>query len=202
MNQANTCVATLVIGDAYRRDFDRFCRSRLECYCARYGYDLKVLPSVIRELPGKKLTWQKILLPELPWWQDYNQVCVMDSDILVATDAPALPVILADRIGCVPDKLRDQVNSGVLVYAPGRAVAECFAEALKDPEPYWDQRALSKVMRERSMETMIDPRFNRQVFLRCRSLPATLFKHHWFYHACAGKSKAWAIHYWLRLWDR
>jgi hypothetical protein len=202
MNQANTCVATIVIGDAYLRDFNRSCRSRLERYCARHGYDLKVLSSVIRNLPGKKLTWQKILLPELPWWQDYDQVCVMDSDVLVANDAPALPVIPAGQIGCVPDKLPDQINSGVLVYAPGRAVAECFAEALKDTDPLWDQRALSRVMRERGMETMIDPRFNRQVFLRCRSLPATLFKRHWLYHACADKSKARAIHYWLRLCGR
>lgn len=202
MKQANTCIATIVIGKRYQQDYDRFCRSRLERYCARHGYDLKVLPSMIRELPGKKLTWQKILLPELPWWRTYGQVCIMDSDILVAKDAPSLPIIPAGRIGCVPDKLPDQINSGILVYAPGQAVAECFAEALEDPEPYWDQRALSRVMRKRGMETMIDPRFNRLCFFRCRSLPATLFKRHWFYHVCGGKSKARAVHGWLKLSGR
>ena len=202
MNQANTCIATIVIGARYQNAFNRFCRARLENYCARHGYDLKILTTVIRELPGKKLTWQKILLPELPWWRTYDQVCIMDSDILVANDAPALPVISADQIGCVPDKLPDQINSGVLVYAPGEAVAACFAEALKDPEPYWDQRALSRVMRERNMEAVLDGRFNRQVFLRCRSLPSTLFGRHWFYHALSGKSKIRLIHYWLKMAGR
>lgn len=202
MNQANTCLVTIVIGDAYQRHFDCFCHSRLERYSARCGYDLKILSSEVRKLPGKSLTWQKVLLPELSWWQEYSQICVMDSDILIANDAPPLPVIPSGQIGCVLDKLPDQINSGVLVYAPGRAVSDCFAEALKDPEPYWDQRVLSKIMRERGMEMLIDPRFNRQFFLRCRSLPATLFKRHWFYHACAGKSKTRAIHYWLRLCGR
>lgn len=202
MNQANTCVTTIVIGKAYQRDFDRYCRSRLEDYCSRHRYDLKILTSAIRDLPGKKLTWQKILLPELAWWKNYAQICIMDSDILVARDAPPLPIVPDGRIGCVADKLPDQINSGVLVYAPGDAVADCFAETLKDPEPYWDQRALSKIMRQRNMETVIDRRFNRQFYLRCLSLPASLFGRHWFYHACAGKSKMSFIHHWLKLSGR
>lgn len=202
MNQASTCMATIVVGERYWRGFGRFCRARLERYCERHGYDLKILTSVIRALPGKKFTWQKTLLPELPWWPGYDQICVLDSDILVATDAPALPVIAAGRIGCVPDKLPDQINSGVLVYAPGQAVADLFAKALEDPEPYWDQRALSRVMRERGMEFALDPRFNRQFYLRCRSLPASLFGRHWFYHALSGKSKMRLIHHWLKLFGR
>jgi hypothetical protein len=202
MKPSHTCLATIVIGERYQRDFNRFCRSRLEHYGARWGYDTRVLTAAIRDLPGKKLTWQKLLLPELPWWSDYGQICIMDSDILVSHDAPALPVIPSGRIGCVPDKLANQINSGVLVYAPGHAVADCFAKALEDPDPYWDQRALSRVMRERGMETTIDPRFNRQFYLRCRSLPASLFKRHWFYHACADKSKTSLIHHWLQFVGR
>lgn len=202
MKQENTCVTTIVIGKNYQRDFDQYCRARLEDYCSRHRYDLKIMTSVIRDLPGKKLTWQKILLPELAWWRNYGQVCIMDSDILVARDAPPLPVVPVGRIGCVADKLPNQVNSGVLVYAPGEAVADCFAEALQDPEPFWDQRALSRVMRQRNMETVIDRRFNRQFFIRCRSLPSSLFGQHWFYHACAGKSKMCFLHHWLTLSGR
>lgn len=198
MKQVKTCVTTLVIGKNYQAAFDRFCRSRLERYCARYGYDLKILTTAIRELPGKKLTWQKILLPELPWWREYDQICILDADILVSADAPALPVIPAGLIGCVPDKLPDQINSGVLIYAPGPAVADCFAETLKDPEPYWDQRVLSNVMRARRMETRIDPRFNRLFFFRCRSLLSSLFGRHWFYHALSNKRKMGIIHYRLQ----
>ncbi len=202
MKQARTCVTTIVIGERYQRDFDRFCRARLERYCDRHGYDVRVLTDAICDLPGKKLTWQKILLPQLPWWSHYDQICMMDSDILVSNDAPSLPVVPPGRIGCVPDKLPGQINSGVLVYAPGEAVADCFAETLKDPEPFWDQRALSRVMRERNMETTLDERFNRQVFLRCRSLPSTLFRRHWFYHALSDKSKIVLIHRWLKMAGR
>lgn len=202
MSQKKTCVATIVIGDKYQRSFDHFSRARLERYCARHGYDLKLLTTVIRALPGKKLTWQKILLPELAWWTDYEQVCVLDSDILVAHDAPALPVIPHGKIGCVPDKLPDQINSGVLIYHPDETIAACMKEALKDDDPFWDQRALSQAMEPQHMALTIDSRFNRLFFFKCWSLPASLFQSHWFYHACASKTKLHFIHYWLKLIGR
>ncbi len=202
MNQENTCIVTLVIGKQYQHDFDRFCRARLESYCTRHEYDLKILTSVLRDLPGKKLTWQKTLIPEMPWWREYDQICIMDSDILVANDAPALPVVPAGRIASVPDKLPNQINSGVLIYAPGDVVAECFAEALNDPEPYWDQRVLSRIIRQRRMGVVLDTRFNRQFFIRCTSLPYSLFGRHWFYHALSNKRKMGILHHWLRLVGR
>lgn len=202
MRQTTTCIATIVIGETYQNSFDRFSRERLERYCARHGYDLKILTTVVRELPGKKLTWQKILLPELPWWKDYEQVCVMDSDILVAHDAPALPVIPHGKIGCVPDKLPNQINSGVLVYHPDETIAACMKEALKDTDPFWDQRALSQTMAPQSMALTIDPRFNRLFLFKCWSFPASLFQNHWFYHACASKTKLHLIHVWLKLTRR
>jgi hypothetical protein len=191
-----------MIGETYQHSFDRFSRERLERYCARHGYDLKILTTVIRELPGKKLTWQKILLPELPWWKDYEQVCVLDSDILVAYDAPALPVIPHGKIGCVQDKLPNQINSGVLVYHPDETIATVMKEALKDNEPYWDQRALSQAMAPQSMALTIDSRFNRLFFFKCWSFPASLLRRHWFYHACSSKAKLRLIHFWLKLTAR
>ena len=202
MPQTTTCLATIMIGETYQHSFDRFSRERLERYCARHGYDLKILTTVIRELPGKKLTWQKILLPELPWWKDYEQVCVLDSDILVAYDAPALPVIPHGKIGCVQDKLPNQINSGVLVYHPDETIATVMKEALKDNEPYWDQRALSQAMAPQSMALTIDSRFNRLFFFKCWSFPASLLRRHWFYHACSSKAKLRLIHFWLKLTAR
>ena len=202
MRQTTTCIATIVIGEKYQHSFNRFSRERLERYCACHGYDLKILTTVIRELPGKKLTWQKILLPELPWWKDYEQVCVLDSDILVAYDAPALPVIPHGKIGCVQDKLPNQINSGVLVYHPDETIATVMKEALKDNEPYWDQRALSQAMAPQSMALTIDSRFNRLFFFKCWSFPASLLRRHWFYHACSSKAKLRLIHFWLKLTAR
>lgn len=199
MSRTATCIATIVIGQKYQQDFDRFSRARIERYCARHGYDLKIVTGVIRELPGKKLTWQKILLPELPWWKDYEQICVLDSDILIARDAPALPVIPQGKIGCVPDKLPNQINSGVLVYHPDETIAACLKETLKDNDPFWDQRALTQVMAQQNMALTIDSRFNRLFFFKCWSLPGSLFLRQWFYHACASKAKLNLIYYWLKL---
>lgn len=202
MKQAATCIATIVIGKTYQQAFDLFSRERLVRYCKRHGYDLRILTTAIRDLPGKKLTWQKILLPELPWWKDYEHVCVLDSDILIAHDAPALPVIPSGKIGCVPDKLPKQINSGVLIYQPDDAIATCFQETLKDQDPFWDQRALSQVMEANNRALTIDSRFNRLLFFKCWSLPGSLFRRHWFYHACANKTKLRFIHFWLNLTGR
>ena len=202
MSQATTCIATIVIGKTYQQSFDFFSRERLVRYCKRHGYDLRILTTAIRDLPGKKLTWQKTLLPELPWWKDYEQVCVLDSDILIAQDAPALPVIPPGKIGCVPDKLPNQINSGVLIYQPDDAIAACFEEALKDQDPFWDQRALSQVMTPKNMAWLIDTRFNRLFFFMCWTFPRSLFQRHWFYHACSSKTKLHLIHFWLKLTGR
>lgn len=183
------CMVTIVIGQRYQDDFNRMSKARLEAYCKRHGYDLRIVTNVIRALPGKKLTWQKILLPELDWWRDYEQICVLDSDILIANDAPPLPIIPPGKIGCVPDKLADQINSGVLVYHPDETIAACMRETLKDTDPFWDQRALTRVMNETDMYFAIDPSFNRQFFFRCWTIFSSIFGRHWFYHACASKDK-------------
>lgn len=194
-----TCIVAIVIGEAYIRDFDRFSRRRLEDYCRRHGYDLKVLTEPVRALPGRKYTWQKLCLHDLPWWRGYGQVAFLDADILVARDAPPLPVIPPGKIGGVPDKLPYQMNSGVLVYHPDERIASCFDEALLDQDPFWDQKALTRVMLHRYMEEPIDTRFNRQFYFKCRTLWSSLFRRQWFYHACHGKIKLPFISLWLRL---
>lgn len=198
-NKSSTCVVAIVIGDRYIRDFDRYCRQRFESYCERNGYELRILTDPVRDLPGKKLTWQKLLLPELPWWRSYDRIAFIDADILIARDAPALPDVPPGKIGHVPDKLPYQMNSGVLVYRPDESIANCFAEALEDTDPFWDQRAVSRVMLYRRMEHLIDPRFNRQFYFKCRTLWSSLFRKQWFYHACHGKIKMPFISFWLRL---
>ena len=191
-----TALVAIVIGDAYRRIYEQFIRARFEAYARRHGYELRVIDRPIRDLPGKKFTWQKLLLPETPWFGDYDRIAFVDSDIFIARDAPELPAVPDGKVGLVPDKGAPfQYNSGVLIYRPGPAIADAFAEALKDPDPFWDQWALTRVLQARGMDHAIDRRFNRLVYVRCWSLPGTLFGRHWFYHALCGKSK-------LKLADR
>ncbi|MCC5840249.1 MAG: hypothetical protein JJT96_09000 [Opitutales bacterium] len=194
-----TAFCTIVVGKPYQDAFDRYCRGRFERYAARHGYDPIILTEPVRELPGRKFTWQKLCLPDLPWWRDYEQVAFIDADILIARDAPPLPIIAPGKIGGVPDKLPYQINSGVLVYHPDEAIKALFDEALLDEDPFWDQRALTRVMLYRNMEKLIDARFNRQFYFKCWTLWSSLFRRQWFYHACHGKIKMPFIHAWLRL---
>jgi hypothetical protein len=194
-----TALVTIVVGAPYQAAFDRYSRARFLDYAQRHGYEPILLTEVIRDLPGKKFTWQKVLLPELPWWEEYEQVAFLDADILIARDAPALPVVPEGKLAAVPDKLPFQINSGVLVYAPGEKLRALFAEALEDTDPFWDQRALTRIMLYRRMEQLLDRRFNRQFYFKCPSLPGSLFQRQWFYHACHGKSKLPFLSAWLRL---
>lgn len=194
-----TALVTIVVGAPYLEAFDRYSRRRFENYAARHGYEPIILTEPVRDLEGKKFTWQKLCLPDLPWWRDYDQVAFLDADILIARDAPALPVMPPGKVGVVPDKLPFQVNSGVLVYHPDDAIKSVFDEALLDGDPFWDQRALSRVMFYRRMEKLIDPRFNRQFYFACWSIFSSLFRRQWFYHACHGKIKLPFISAWLGL---
>lgn len=194
-----TALVTIVVGAPYLEAFDRYSRRRFEAYARRHRYDPIVLTEPVRDLPGKKFTWQKLCLPDLPWWRDYDQVAFLDADILIARDAPALPVMPPGKVGVVPDKLPFQVNSGVLVYHPDETIKSLFDEALQDDDPFWDQRALSRVMFYRRMEKLIDGRFNRQFYFACWSIFSSLFRRQWFYHACHGKIKLPFISAWLGL---
>lgn len=195
----STAICTIVVGAPYQAAFNKFSRSRFEAYAHRHGYEAIVLTDVVRDLPGKKFTWQKLCLPDLDWWWTFDQVAFLDADLIIAKDAPPLPIMAVGKIGGVPDKLPYQINSGVLIYHPDQAIKALFDEALTDNDPFWDQRALSRVMLYRQMEKLIDSRFNRQFYFKCWSIISSLFRRQWFYHACHGKIKLPLIHWWLRL---
>jgi hypothetical protein len=197
-----TALVTIVIGDAYQRLYDRYIRERFEAYAKRHGYDLHVIDAPIRALAGKKPTWQKLCLMDLPWFSDYDQIAFVDADILIARDAPALPVIAKGKVAGVADKLPYQMNSGVLVYSPGPEIAAVFEAALLDTDPFWDQKALTRELLYRRMEEPLDARFNRQFYFKCWTLPGSLFRRHWFYHACHGKTKLPFLSAWLTLQGR
>jgi len=119
--------------------------------------------------------------------------------ILIAKNAPALPVIPLGKIGGVPDKLPYQMNSGVMIYHPDDRIAAIEAEVLEDHENYFDQKALTRVMLYYKMEQIIDSRFNRLFFIRCPTVWRSLLGRHWFYHALAGKTKIRLLHWLLIL---
>jgi hypothetical protein len=184
-----TRLVTIVIGDAYQRDFARYGRDRFFAYAKRHGYVPEIISAPIRELPGKALTWQKLCLPSLPWFNRGDRVVCIDSDVLITADAPAFPAVPDGTVGGVLDKGPYQLNSGVMTYRASSEIADIFAEALTDTDPYWDQKALTNVLRGREKFVPVDERFHCMFYLRSLTLARSLLRRHWFYHALSSKRK-------------
>src|SRR5262245_3333639 len=123
-----TALVTIAIGKKYEDMFERYAAARFRAYADRCGYDAKIITKPIRDLPGKKFTWQKMLLFELPWFRDYDQIIALDSDILIAHDAPPFPEVPAGKIVAALDKGPFEVNSGVMVFRPGPEVEAVLQE--------------------------------------------------------------------------
>jgi hypothetical protein len=195
-------LVTVVIGPKYTELFDEFSRARFENYARRHGYETLVVDRPIRELPGKKLTWQKCCLHDLEWVRSMDMVAFLDSDILIAKDAPALPLVEPGKIGGVMDKPPAGLNSGVLLFRPGKEVAAMFEEALLDPDPFWDQVAIDRVLRKNNALQLIDPRFHCMFYVRSRRIFRAVFGRNWIYHSLHGKSKLTLISRLLALQGR
>jgi hypothetical protein len=188
--ELKTCIAVIAIGEKCLQPYNRYIRQRFENYAMTHNYEMKFTDRVIRDLPGKQFTWQKLCLHDMSWFSDFDQIAYLDSDIFIAADAPPLPVIEAHKIGLVPDNGEPfQFNSGVLIFKPDASIADVFEESLKDGDYKWDQKALTRVLMARNMAVRIDSKFNRLVYIRNQSIVSTLFGRHWFYHALGGKSK-------------
>lgn len=199
---STTKLVTIVIGDSYLNDFNQTARARFEAYAERCGYEAVIITQPIRELPGKKYTWQKLCLHELPWFKEGVNVICLDSDILIANDAPAFPEVPDGFIGAAIDKGDIGINSGVLAYKASPQIAEIFEECLKDPDPFWDQFALNRVLRERNLFHQIDPHFHCMFYLRDRNILNAIFQRHWIYHSLSSKKKLKLIQWLLKLQRR
>lgn len=188
-----TAIVTIVIGPKYTELFDQYSRARFEDYARRHGYELFVLDREVRPLPGKKLTWQKCCLQDVEGLRDFERVAFFDSDILIARDAPPLPEVPPGMIGGVLDKPPAGLNSGVLIFRPGPEVTAMFEEALQDPDPFWDQVALDRVLRRNDALHLIDPRFHCMFYVRSWRIFSAVFRRNWVYHSLHGKSKLMLI---------
>jgi len=197
-----TLLTTIVIGPEYNALFDRFSRRRFEAYATRHGYETLVIQEKIRDLPGKKLTWQKCCLHDLPQVAAADRVAFLDSDTLIAKDAPGLPVVAPGKVGGVMDKPPAGLNSGVLIFQPGPEVSAVFEEALEDPDPFWDQVALDRILRRDDRLELVDPRFHCMFYVRSKRIFGAVFRRNWIYHSLHGKSKLDLINRLLTLQGR
>ena len=115
--------------------------------------------------------------------------CGSTNDILIAKDAPPLPAVEPGKVGGVMDKPPAGHNSGVLIFRPGKEVAAMFEEAILDPDPFWDQVAIDRVLKKNNALQLIDPRFHCMFYVRSWRIFRAVFGRNWIYHSLHGKSK-------------
>jgi len=118
-----------------------------------------------------------------------DMIAFLDSDILIAKDAPALPLVEPGKIGGVMDKPPAGLNSGVLIFRPGKEVAAMFEEALLDSDPFWDQVAIERVLKKTHSLQLLDPRYHCMLYVRLWRILGAVFRRNWIYHSLHGKSK-------------
>ncbi len=93
LGNSRNLIATIAIGDAYFSDWEKYASSGWVEYCERNGlglvvFDQELISSEKKE--WKKATWQKMLIGEILIKSgiDANNVCYLDSDILINPTAP------------------------------------------------------------------------------------------------------------------
>lgn len=177
-------------------------RKRFEDYAERCGYETLVITEPIRDLPKRKFTWQKLCMQDLPWFGDGRQVICIDSDILIARDAPPFPDVPDGMVAGVLDKEPQGLNSGVLSYRATPEIAELMDLCHADPDPFWDQRALWKLLQEQGRFMPLDKRYHCMFYMRSWSLFNSLFGHNWLYHSLGSKRKLKFIETLLKMQGR
>jgi hypothetical protein len=103
---SGTSVVTMAIGSEYQGAFERWYRPSWQDYCRRQGFDLHVIDQPIDklvDLSRKSLHWQKLLIPSLPQFRDYERVIWVDADIVINSSiAPDITEgVSPKRIGVV-----------------------------------------------------------------------------------------------------
>jgi hypothetical protein len=101
-------LVTLLIGDDYRRRWEKTFRGTMELYAEKHGYDIIALDRYLdasdfgRSRPPH---WQKLLILEQPEVRRYEHAVWIDADILVNHHhAPCIVAAggVSDKIGLVP----------------------------------------------------------------------------------------------------
>lgn len=170
-----TAICTLVVGERFERLFDQYVVASWRDYCTRHGYELVVFRRLLKALPGKSPSWQKLFILEQPELQGFEKIIWLDADIIIAENAPPLEVP-AGKIGYIQEKpftgsieswfalfslppAPDIVQGGVLCLEPEHHAI--LQEAVIFPETsMYEMPALSTCVSRANIGHHLDPRFN------------------------------------------
>lgn len=112
---SGTALVTMAIGPEYTRAFECWYLPGWQDYCRRQGFDLHVISQPIDQhvdLTRKSLHWQKLLIPSLPRFRDYERIVWVDADILINSR------IAPDITACVSPKRIGVVDATSWMKAP------------------------------------------------------------------------------------
>ena len=100
-------IATVVIGESYRRHYGNIFEPSVQRYASRHGYDVLLFdrPLSVPELGDvSKFNFTKLLIPVESHLQTYDRLMVLDADILVSREAPPFHTLELDGgIGVVDE---------------------------------------------------------------------------------------------------
>jgi hypothetical protein len=105
----------IALGQRYLMYYNMRFRKSHVLYCKRHNYDFKVItdPFTPEGAHVDAYTFNKIMVCETPWAQDYETIIVVDADILINSTASAIHTFMgdSDRIGIVDENAQSPRNA-------------------------------------------------------------------------------------------
>ena len=87
----SSVIATVVIGDSYRRHYERVFRPSVQRYADRLGYELRLIDRHLCSPEWQHpttISFTKLYIPCQPEMQAFERLMVLDADILVHPGTP------------------------------------------------------------------------------------------------------------------
>lgn len=101
MNRA--AIVTLAVGAEYQANWCKYSQAGWQEYAHRHGLDVFVLTEPLDPSPraaSRSVAWQKCLVLQQPFVQQYEQIVLLDSDIVINPTAPNIcEQVPAGRVG-------------------------------------------------------------------------------------------------------
>ena len=88
----NVLLVTIAIGEHYLQQYNMLFRKSHETYAKKYGYDFKVISDYLDKTlcNTDAITFNKILVCSQEWSKEYDFIVLIDADILINKNAPAI----------------------------------------------------------------------------------------------------------------
>lgn len=101
-----TAIVAQCVGQKYVDMFNTHCRDNWNAYAAKIGAEIVLVDRLLDESDrarSRTPVWQKLLIPEMPEMQGYDQILLIDTDILINNEtAPSIfDAVPMGRIGAV-----------------------------------------------------------------------------------------------------